>query len=51
MFRLIKQIFASALMCFGNLSNVNPLERASMKNEECEVRLEIVDINSNNPIF
>ena len=51
MFNFIKQIFTSALMCFGNLSNVNSLERVSMKNQECKARPEIVDINSNNPIF
>ena len=51
MFRFIKQIFISALIYFGNLSNINSLECVSMKNEECKVRPEIVDINSNNPIF
>ena len=38
-------------MHFGSLSNVNPLECVSMKNEECKVRPEIVDVNSNGPIF
>ena len=51
MFRFIKQILISALMYFGNLSNVNSLECVSMKNQECKVRPEIVDVNSNNPIF
>ena len=51
MFRFIKQTFISALMYFGNLSSVNPLECISMKNQECKARPEIVDINSNNPIF
>ena len=32
---------------FGNLSNVNSLECISIKNQECKVRLEIVNINSN----
>ena len=51
MLRFIKQIFISALMYFGNLSNVNSLECVSMKNQECKARPEIVDVNSNNPIF
>ena len=51
MFRLIKQIFVSALMYFGNLSSVNSLEYISMKNQECKSRTEIVNINSNDPIF
>ena len=51
MFGFIKQIFISILMYFSNLSTVNLLECISMKNQECKVRPEIVDINSNNPIF
>ena len=51
MFRFIKQIFISALTYFSNLSNVNSLECISMKSQECRVRPEILNINSNNPIF
>ena len=51
MFRFIKQIFISAMMLFNSLLSVNSLECISIKNEECKVRPEIVDINSNNPIF
>ena len=39
------------MMFFGSLSNVNSLECVSMKNQECKVRAEIVNINSNNPVF
>ena len=51
MFRFIKQIFISATMLFSSLLGVNSLEFISIKNEECKVRPEIVDVNSNNPIF
>ena len=51
MFRFIKQIFISTMMFFSSLSNVNPLECVSMKNQECKVRPEIVDVSSNDPIF
>ena len=51
MFKFIKQIFISSLMFFGSLSSINPLECISMKNQECKVRTEIVNINSNGPIF
>ena len=51
MFRFIKQIFISAMMLFNSLLGVNSLECISIKNEECKVRPEIVDIDSNNPIF
>ena len=39
------------MILFGSLSQANSLEYISMKNEECKVRPEIVNINSNNPIF
>ena len=51
MFRFIKQIFISPMMFFSSLLSVNSLECISIKNEECKVRPEIVNINSNNPIF
>ena len=51
MFRFIKQIFISTMMFFGSLSRVNLLECISIKNEECKVRPEIININSNNSIF
>ena len=51
MFRFIKQIFIFVLMYFGNLSSVNPLECISMKNQECRIRHEIVNLNSNDLIF
>ena len=51
MFRFTKQIFTSAMMFFGSLPNVNLLECISLKNQECKVRPEIGNINSNDPIF
>ena len=51
MFKFIKQIFFSTLVYFSSLSSVNPLECISMKNQECKVRPEIVNVNSNDPIF
>ena len=51
MFKFIKQIFVSTMMLFNSILNVNPLECFSMKNQECKVRPEIANINSNDPIF
>ena len=51
MFGFLKQIFISTIMLFSSLPNVNLLECISMKNQECKVRSEIVNINSNDPIF
>ena len=52
MFEFLKRIFLSAMMAFGcNLSSVNPLECISMNNQECKVRPEIVNVNSDEPVF
>ena len=51
MFRFIKQILISAMMLFNSLPNVTSLECFSLKNQECKIRSEIVNINSNNPMF
>ena len=44
-------MFVSTLMFFGSLSIVNLLECTSMNNQECKVRFEIVNVNSNKPLF
>ena len=36
--------------CSCNLSNVNPLKCVSMNNQECKIRPEIVNVNSNKPV-
>ena len=52
MFGCVKWIFVSAMMFFGcNLSSVNPLECVSMNNQECKLRPEIANVNSNGPVF
>ena len=52
MFRFAKQMFASAVMFSGcSISNTNSLKCVSMSNQECKVRPEIIDINSNEPSF
>ena len=52
MFGFVKQIFASAIMFIScNISGVNSLKCVSMNNQECKVRPEITDINSNELSF
>ena len=52
MFRFVKRIFVSVMMFFRcNLSSVNPLECFSMNNQESKVRPEIVNDNSDEPVF
>ena len=50
MFILIKKIFYIASLCLSSLVSATPLSCISLKNQECKVRPETVDI-SNNPIF
>ena len=52
MLRFLNEIFVSVMMFFGcNVSNVNPLKCVSMSNQECKIRPEIININSNKPSF
>ena len=51
MFRFVKRIFVSAMIFFGcNLSSVHSLECVSISNQECKVRPELVNVNSNDPV-
>ena len=50
MFGLVKKCFFTALTFF-NLSNVNSLKCVSMNNQECKIRTEIINLNTNEPIF
>ena len=50
MFKFIKKCFFTAIT-FYNLSNVNSLECVSMNNEEGKIRTEIINLNTNDPVF
>ena len=40
------------MTCFTfNVLSVNSLECISMKNQECKIRPEVVNVNTNNPVF
>ena len=47
----IKKIFYIGPLFLSSLVSATPLNCISMKNQECKVRLEIINVNSNNPIF
>ena len=52
MFGLIKKAFISAMTFFDfNLSNVNSLECVSMNNQECKIRSETINFNTNESVF
>ena len=51
MFVFIKKIFYIGSLFLSSLVSTTPLSCISIKEQECEVRPEIIDFNSNNPIF
>ena len=52
MFGFIKKVFVVAMTIFGwNVLNTNPLKCISMNNQNCRVRPQIVDFNSDEPVF
>ena len=48
-FSFVKKVFVLGLTVLLNFTNA--LDCISMKNQECKIRPEIVNINGNNPIF
>ena len=50
-FGFVKKVFFIGLTILSNFTNVIPLSCISMKNQECKVRPEIINVNSNEPIF
>ena len=53
MFGFIKKVFFTRLTILSsvNLLATTPLRCISMINQECKVRSEIVNVNSNEPVF
>ena len=52
MFGFIKKTFISAMAFFYfNVLNVNSSECVSMNNEECKIKPEIINLNTNEPLF
>ena len=50
-FRFVKKAFFIRLTILSNCINANSMNCISMKNQECKTRPQIVNVNSNNPIF
>ena len=44
-------MFFIGLTSLSNFTNATPLNCISMKNKECKTRPQVVNVNSNNPIF
>ena len=52
MFKFIKKCFFTTMTFFNfNLSNVNSLKCVLMNNQECKTRPQIININTNEPLF
>ena len=51
MFRFIKKAFFLGLTISSSFTNVKSLSCILMINQECKTRPQIVNVNSNNPIF
>ena len=47
----VKKVFFIGLIILSSLTSVNSLSCISMRNQPCKARPEIVNVNSNNPIF
>ena len=53
-FRFVKKVFFLGLTILSNFTNAlsaTLLNCILMKNQECKKRLQVININSNNPIF
>ena len=50
MFEFIRKCFFTA-MTFFNLPNVNSLEFVSMNNQECKIKTDIINLNTDEPMF
>ena len=50
-FRFVKKVFFLGLTILSNFTNPIELNCISMKNQECKKRPQVININSNNPIF
>ena len=51
MFVFIKKVFYIGSLFLSSLVSTTSLNCISMKNQECKVRPEIINVNSNQPIF
>ena len=53
MFGFIKKCLFFTVITFVNfnLSNKNSLECVSMNNQECKIKIEIINLNTNEPLF
>ena len=51
MFGFIKKVFLMGSLFLSSLVSTTPLSCISMSNQACKARSEIINVNSNNPVF
>ena len=51
MFEFVKKVFFTGLAFLSTLTSVNSMSCISMNNQECKVSPQIVNVNSNEPVF
>ena len=51
MFGFIKGVFFIGLTVLSGFTSINLLSCISMNNQACKARPEIINVNSNNPVF
>ena len=51
MFVFIKKVFYIGSLFVSSLVSTTSLSCISMKNQECKVKPEIINVNSNEPVF
>ena len=49
--RVYQKVFFTGLALLSTLTSVNSLSCISMNNQECKVRPQIVNVNSDEPVF
>ena len=47
----VKQVFLVGLTILSSFANASSLSCVSMNNQVCKARPEIINVNSNNPVF
>ena len=51
MFEFVKKCFFTGLALLSTLTSISSLSCVSMNNQECKVRPQIVNVNSDEPVF
>ena len=50
-FRFVKKVFFVGLTILSSFTDAIPVSCISLKNQQCKARPQVINVNSNNPIF